>query len=64
MLYMVKKKAIQAGVCRALANVLEFEEMEERIRNEVYGAVDILLHAEEQLERSARLVACWERYVL
>jgi hypothetical protein len=38
--------------------------MEERIRNEVYGAVDILLHAEEQLERSARLVACWERYVL
>ena len=36
---------------------VELEEMEERVVDEIDGAVDLLLYAEEQLEGSAGFVA-------
>jgi hypothetical protein len=42
---------------------VEFEEVEECIIYELDSAVNVLLDAKEKFEWSARLVACWERYV-
>ena len=39
---------------------VEFEEVEERVVDEVDGAVDFLLDAEEEFEGPARFVAGWE----
>ena len=40
-----------------------FEQMEERIVNEVNGAIDILFHAKNEFERSACFVAGESGYV-
>ena len=39
---------------------VEFEQMEERVIDEVYCAIDFLLHAEKKLERAAGFVTGWE----
>lgn len=48
-----------AGERRVVVDV-ELEQVEERVVDEVDRAVDLLLHAEEELQRPAGLVACRE----
>lgn len=48
-----------AGQWRIVVDV-ELEQMEERVVDKVDRAVDLLFHAEEELERTAGFVARWE----
>lgn len=43
---------------------VEFQQVEELVRDEVYRAVDFALYAEEELERPSGFVARGEGYVL
>ena len=39
---------------------VKFQQVEERVVNEVDRAVDVLLYAKEELQRTASFIASWE----